>query len=79
MYCLAPLANDCFLIGREAYDVEHWARTRGWMLEALKKFDEGGEGSDLDLWEVYDHLAFAEYKVRSGARLTCITSRNNNF
>ena len=33
------------------------------MLEALRKFDEEGAGSDLDLGEVYDHLAFAEFKV----------------
>ena len=33
------------------------------MKEALKKFDEGGEGSEIDLGEVYDHLAYAEYQV----------------
>ena len=46
-----------------AYDQQHWAHSRGWMLEALRKFDEEGAGSDLDLGEVYDHLAFSEFKV----------------
>ena len=35
------------------------------MKEALGKFDDGGEGSEVDLDEVYDHLAYAEFQVCS--------------
>ena len=35
------------------------------MKEALSKFDDGGEGSEVDLGDVYDHLAYAEFQVRS--------------
>ena len=35
------------------------------MKEALRKFDDGGEGSEVDLGEVYDHLAYVEFQVRS--------------
>ena len=33
------------------------------MKETLNKFDQGGERSEVDLGEVYDHLAYAEYQV----------------
>lgn len=48
------------------------------MKEALNKFDQGGEGSEVDLGEVYDHLAYAEFQVcfhqRSGSSFSSQTS-----
>lgn len=58
-------AQDCFAIGRQAYLNSDWDHTRAWMKEALGKFDDGGEGSEIDLGDVYDHLAYAEFQVRS--------------
>lgn len=58
-------AQDCFAIGRQAYLNSEWGHTRAWMKEALGKFDDGGEGSEVDLGEVYDHLAYAEFQVCS--------------
>lgn len=54
--------EDCFAIGRYAYNQQLWKHTREWMLTALERFDEESDSS-LDIPSVYDHLAFSEYSV----------------
>ena len=34
------LAQDCYLVGRQAYLEKDWRMSRDWMKEALNKFDE---------------------------------------
>lgn len=55
-------ALDCFEIGRESYLKENWWYTKEWMLEALRKYDEG-DTEGLDLADVFDHLSFVEYRM----------------
>ena len=56
--------SACFHSGRESYIAEDWRYTRYWMLEAIRKSMEDEEqAKDVNLVDVYDHLAFAEYKV----------------
>ena len=38
--------------------------TKKWMLEALDLFDKEKDQGQLDVNVVYDHLRFAEFKVR---------------
>lgn len=50
--------------GRESFLVDEWRHTRHWMLEAIKKaIDDEEQAKDINIVDVYDHLAFAEYKV----------------
>ena len=51
-------------IGREAYYLENYWHTKEWMLECLRKMDEENDYEDVSLPEIYDFLAFSEYKVR---------------
>ena len=61
--CLSHcVGEDCFTVGRYAYNQGLWRHTRQWMLTALERFDEEN-GSELDIPSVYDHLAFSEYSV----------------
>ena len=53
-----------YISGRESYLDGEWRHTRYWMLEAIKKsMADEEQAKDVDLVDVYDHLAFAEYKV----------------
>ena len=53
-----------FFAGRESFFAEEWRHTRHWMHEALRKSIEDEEqAKDVDIVSIYDHLAFAEYKV----------------
>ena len=50
--------------GRESYLAEDWRHTRYWMLEGIKKsMADEEQAKDVDMVDMYDHLAFAEYKV----------------
>ena len=55
-------AKDCFDIGRVSYLTEDWWYTKEWMLEVIRKVDQGDD-QDVSLVEVYDHLSFAEYSL----------------
>ena len=59
------LLYTCFhILGRENYIAGEWRHTRYWMLEAIRKSIEDEEqAKDVNLVDIYDHLAFAEYKV----------------
>ena len=52
-------AEDCYTVGRQAYQQKYYQHTCSWMLEALKKFDMEGGTSKVDLPSVYDHLSFS--------------------
>ena len=52
----------CCYAGREAYEQENWWYVKEWMLECLNKMATDPT-DEVDLAEVYDHLAFAEYQV----------------
>ena len=52
----------CCYAGREAYEQENWWYVKEWMLECLNKM-VSDPTDEVDLAEVYDHLAFAEYQV----------------
>ena len=40
VYCM-PVALDCYLIGRHAFDKKDWEMAEGWMEEAVRKHLEG--------------------------------------
>lgn len=72
-------SEDCYHIGRSAYNDEDFYHTRDWMKEALRLFDEEGDTSDLDLTLVYDHLSYAEYKlgnIKKAAHYTRLLLQN---
>ena len=53
-----------YILGRESYLAGEWRHTRYWMLEAIKKsIADEEQAKDVDLVDIYDHLAFAEYQV----------------
>ena len=53
-----------YVAGRESYIANDWRHTRYWMLEAIKKsMADEEQAKDVDMVDMYDHLAFAEYKV----------------
>lgn len=69
-----PLTGkDCFDIGRVAYQEGDWWYTGKWMMEALRKFDEDNDTKDVELADIYDHLAFAEYKMGNLRRASQFT------
>lgn len=49
-------------LGTVAYGDEKYKHARDWMDEALKRW-ELEDDNDLNLVNVYDYLAFSEYKV----------------
>jgi len=52
------------ILGRESFLAEDWRHTRYWMLEAIRKsMTDEEQAKDVNLVDIYDHLAFAEYKV----------------
>ena len=53
---------DCYVIGREAYYKEDWWYTKEWMMEALRKFDEGDTGG-VQLSDIFDHLSYVEFRM----------------
>ena len=75
--------DDCFTIGRYAYNLKDWRHTRGWMLTALEKFDEENGTALLDVPSVYDHLSFSEYSVSEnqsvGETKLCSIQCDNHF
>jgi prolyl 4-hydroxylase len=55
-------ASDCYHLGRVAYEDKDYKHTRDWMSEAVKRW-KFNDISNLNLVDVYDYLAFSEYKV----------------
>ncbi|XP_032232329.2 prolyl 4-hydroxylase subunit alpha-1 isoform X2 [Nematostella vectensis] len=54
--------SDTFDIGRSAYLSNDMFYTKAWMEVALEKIKKGEDSEDVKLFDVYDHLAFAEYQ-----------------
>ena len=65
--------KDCFDIGRMAYQEKDWWYTGQWMMEALRKFDEKNDTKEVQLVDIYDHLAFAEYELGNLRRASQFT------
>lgn len=64
-------ASDCYYLGTVAYEDEKYKHTRDWMDETLKRLKEDTE--ELNLVNIYDYLAYSEYKlgnVKRASRLT---------
>ena len=70
---VALTCKDCFDIGRAAYMEGNWWHTGQWMMEALRKFDEDQDTDGVELADIYDHLAFAEYKIGNLRRASQFT------
>lgn len=53
-----------YISGRESYLADEWKHTRYWMIEAIEKsMKDEEQAKDVNLADIYDHLAYAEYKV----------------
>ncbi len=65
--------KDCFDIGRVAYEEGDWWYTGQWMTEALRKFDEDQDTTGVELADIYDHLAYAEYEMGNLRRASQFT------
>lgn len=57
--------GEVYDVGRHAYLNSDMFYTKTWMEEALKQYSKQNETEDVRLFDVYDHLAFSEYKVRN--------------
>jgi len=57
--------GEVYDVGRQAYLNSDMFYTKTWMEEALKQYNKQNESEDVRLFDVYDHLAFSEYKVRN--------------
>ena len=57
--------GEVYDVGRQAYLNSDMFYTKTWMEEALKQYNKQNDSEDVRLFDVYDHLAFSEYKVRN--------------
>lgn len=56
--------GEVYDVGRHAYLNSDMFYTKTWMEEALNQYNKQNDTEDVRLFDVYDHLAFSEYKVR---------------
>ena len=61
--------GEVYDVGRHAYLNSDMFYTKTWMEEALKQYNKQNESEDVRLFDMYDHLAFSEYKVRKKLKL----------
>lgn len=54
--------GEVYDVGRHAYLNSDMFYTKTWMEEALKQYNKQNDSEDVRLFDVYDHLAFSEYK-----------------
>lgn len=54
--------GEVYDVGRHAYLNSDMFYTKTWMEEALKQYNKQNDSEDVHLFDVYDHLAFSEYK-----------------
>ena len=55
--------SEVYDIGRHAYLNSDMFYTKAWMEEALNKVKRHDDSEDINLFDIYDHLSFSEYKV----------------
>ena len=55
--------SEVYDVGRHAYLNSDMFYTKSWMDETLKLYHAGNELEDVNLFDIYDHLSFSEYKV----------------
>jgi len=55
--------RDCYEVGRYAYLNNDMFYTKQWMEETLRKIRMNEDPEGVSLFDVYDHLAYAEYQV----------------
>ena len=55
--------SEVYDVGRQAYLSSDMFYTKSWMDETLKLYHAGNELEDVNLFDIYDHLSFSEYKV----------------
>ena len=55
--------SEVYDVGRQAYLNSDMFYTKSWMDETLKLYHAGNELEDVNLFDIYDHLSFSEYKV----------------
>lgn len=55
--------DDCYQIGRYAYLANDMFSTKVWMEEVLRKLRMNEPSEDVSVFDVADHLAYAEYQV----------------
>ena len=56
------IGSGVFCLGTVAYEDEKYKHARDWMDETLKRL-EIEDASDLNVVNIYDYLAYSEYKV----------------
>ncbi|XP_073251115.1 prolyl 4-hydroxylase subunit alpha-1-like isoform X1 [Porites lutea] len=54
--------SEVYDVGRHAYLNSDMFYTKSWMDETLKLYHAGNELEDVNLFDIYDHLSFSEYK-----------------
>ncbi|XP_019723225.1 prolyl 4-hydroxylase subunit alpha-3 [Hippocampus comes] len=69
----APLSgDDCFLVGKVAYDEEDYYHSVAWLQESVERFRSPGGGRSPEnegtLEDALDHLAFSHFKTGNVSR-----------
>lgn len=54
--------SEVYDVGRHAYLNSDMFYTRAWMEETLKLYNKNNDPEDINLFDIYDHLSFSEYK-----------------
>ncbi|XP_062509259.1 prolyl 4-hydroxylase subunit alpha-1-like isoform X2 [Corticium candelabrum] len=67
-------STDCYYLGTVAYEDEKYKHARDWMDETLKRL-EIEDASDLNVVNIYDYLAYSEYKLGNVKRATRLTRK----
>lgn len=57
--------GEVYDVGRHAYLNGDMFYTKTWMEEALNQYNKQDNPEDVNLFDIYDHLSFSEYKVRN--------------
>ena len=55
--------SEVYDVGRHAYINNDMFYTKTWMEETLNLYNKHYDPEDVILFDIYDHLAFSEYKV----------------
>jgi len=57
--------SEVYDVGRHAYLNSDMFYTKTWMEETLKMYNkQNDDDDDVNLFDIYDHLAYSEYKVK---------------
>lgn len=58
--------SETYDIGRRAYLNGDMFYTKSWMEESLKQYQKQDDADGVNLFDIYDHLAYSNYKVYNG-------------